>query len=116
MPRPGPYADRGVMGKDLTVGAYYVYRTSLVFNLRMLLPVGGRGGQIDAVYDVCAAKNCPGPKEAASHSQRRQLAGHGGLHPERGAGSGLGLGLAAVRVPLRLPVLGALREMGPCAP
>jgi len=63
-PRPGPYADNGVMGKLVTAGFYYVYRSSVVLNARVLLPVGGRGGQIDTVYDVCAAQPCPGPKSA----------------------------------------------------
>ena len=63
-PRPGPYADRGTQGTLLTAGVYYIYRTSAVVNLRMALPIKGRGGQIDTVYDVCTQKPCPGPKSA----------------------------------------------------
>jgi hypothetical protein len=54
-PRPGPYADRGIQGTLITTGFYYIYRTSSVFNFRTAIPVKGRGGQIDTVYDVYAA-------------------------------------------------------------
>ncbi|SFF62072.1 Putative MetA-pathway of phenol degradation [Fontimonas thermophila] len=53
-PRPGPYRDRGIKGTLLTAGLYYIYRTSTVLNLRVAQPISGRGGQIDAVYDVYA--------------------------------------------------------------
>ncbi|MES0874434.1 transporter [Sinimarinibacterium thermocellulolyticum] len=53
-PRPGPYQDRGVEGTLLTAGIYYVYRTSTVLNLRVAQPIFGRGGQIEAIYDVFA--------------------------------------------------------------
>lgn len=55
-PRPGPYYDRGIMGQLLTAGFYYVYRTSSVLNFRIAMPTRGRGGQIDAVYDIYAAE------------------------------------------------------------
>ena len=54
-PRPGPYFDRGTQGTLLTAGMYYIYRTSSVVQLRMAKPIKGRGGQIDTIYDVCAA-------------------------------------------------------------
>jgi len=51
-PHPGPYYDRGIQGTLVTAGFYYIYRTSSVLNLRVAMPVEGRGGQIDAVYDI----------------------------------------------------------------
>ena len=54
-PRPGPYYDRGISGTLLTAGMYYVYRTSSVVQIRYAMPIRGRGGQIDAQYDVCTA-------------------------------------------------------------
>lgn len=51
-PRPGPYEDRGVEQHLLTAGVYYIYRSSTVLNLRIAQPLRGRGGQIDAVYDL----------------------------------------------------------------
>jgi hypothetical protein len=57
-PRDLPYADRGVYGDALTVGAYYIYRTSSVLNLRVFYPLAGRGSQIDAQFDVCASEPC----------------------------------------------------------
>ena len=59
-PRPGPYRDNGVMGKVVTAGVYYIYRTSSVFQLRIAKPIAGRGSQIDVTYDVCAVADCPG--------------------------------------------------------
>lgn len=64
-PRPGPYQDKGVMGKLLTFGVSYVYRASTVIQARVAKPVGGRGSQIDAVFDVCATRPC-GPGNATS--------------------------------------------------
>lgn len=57
-PRPGPYQDRGVEGRLLTAGVYYIYRTSSVVQLRVAQPVGGRGSQIDVTFDVCATEPC----------------------------------------------------------
>lgn len=51
-PRPGPYEDGGIESHLLTAGVYYVYRASTVLNLRVARPLRGRGGQIDAVYDL----------------------------------------------------------------
>jgi hypothetical protein len=62
-PRPGPYSDRGVMGRALTGGFYYVYRTSSVFNFRVFYPIAGRGSQIDVLFDVCTSEPC-GPDSA----------------------------------------------------
>jgi hypothetical protein len=63
-PKPGHYADRGIYGDALTVGGYYVYRTSSVLNLRMFYPIAGRGSQFDITYDVCTVQDCPGPDTA----------------------------------------------------
>ena len=57
-PRPGPYSDRGVHGRAITTGLYYVYRTSSVINLRAFIPISGRGSQITATYDVCTSQPC----------------------------------------------------------
>lgn len=57
-PRDLSYADRGIYGDALTVGAYYIYRTSSVVNLRMFYPLAGRGSQFDAQFDVCANQPC----------------------------------------------------------
>jgi hypothetical protein len=51
-PRPGPYEDHGIQGTLITTGFYYIYRTSSVINLRTAIPIEGRGGQIDTVYDI----------------------------------------------------------------
>lgn len=64
-PRPGPYEDRGIRGRLLTMGVYYVYRTSSVLQLRVAQPVGGRGGQFTALFDACANEPC-GPDNAVS--------------------------------------------------
>ncbi|HUS24476.1 MAG TPA: transporter [Candidatus Binatia bacterium] len=53
-PRPGPYEDRGIQGTLVTAGLYYIYRTSTVLQARVAVPIEGRGGQIDTVYDVYA--------------------------------------------------------------
>ena len=57
-PRPGPYQDRGVKGKAITAGFYYIYRTSSVLNFRMFYPIEGRGGGFTATYDVCTSQPC----------------------------------------------------------
>jgi hypothetical protein len=57
-PRPGPYADNGVMGQLATAGIYYIYRTSTVLQARVAMPLRGRGSEIDAVFDVCATADC----------------------------------------------------------
>ena len=64
-PRPGPYSDNGVMGKLLTMGVSYVYRASTVMQARVAKPVGGRGSQIDAIFDVCTTREC-GPDNGTS--------------------------------------------------
>lgn len=64
-PRPGPYSDNGIRGRLLTMGVYYVYRTSSVLQMRVAKPVGGRGGQFTATYDVCLSQPC-GPDNSAS--------------------------------------------------
>ena len=57
-PRPGPYADRGIMGRLGTVGIYYIYRTSSVIQLRYAKPLGGRGAELDVSYDTCSSLPC----------------------------------------------------------
>jgi hypothetical protein len=57
-PRDRPYADNGIYGDAVTVGAYYIYCTSSVINLRMFYPLAGRGSQIDVDFDVCASEPC----------------------------------------------------------
>lgn len=51
-PQKRTYQDRGIMGALATTGFYYIYRTSLVLAGRVAVPVKGRGGQIDVVYDI----------------------------------------------------------------
>lgn len=51
-PVEGLREDRGVELSLLTVGGYYIYRASSVFNLRLAIPVRGRGGQFDMTYNV----------------------------------------------------------------
>lgn len=58
-PQDREYRDRGVRGRLLTAGAYYVYRASTVLSLRLAQPVGGRGGQIDVDFDVFAGEPDP---------------------------------------------------------
>ncbi|HEX4873112.1 MAG TPA: transporter [Nevskiaceae bacterium] len=57
-PRPGPYRDLGVEGRLLTAGISYVYRASTVVQARIAQPVGGRGSQIDVLFDVCPDADC----------------------------------------------------------
>ena len=57
-PQPGPYSDNGIRGRLLTMGVYYVYRTSSVLQARVAMPVGGRGGQFTAIYDSCTDPDC----------------------------------------------------------
>ena len=64
-PRPGPYEDRGIRGRLATLGVYYIYRTSSVLQARVAMPVGGRGGQFTATYDVCTQPDC-GPGNSVS--------------------------------------------------
>jgi len=64
-PRAGPYKDKGTQGTLLTAGISYVYRASTVVQARVAKPISGRGGQIDAVFDVCATPEC-GPDNAVS--------------------------------------------------
>lgn len=51
-PRPGSYADRGVSAGLLMLGASYFYRASMSIQFRVLMPLKGRGSQIDVPYDV----------------------------------------------------------------
>ncbi len=44
---------------------YYIYRTSSVLQARVAMPVGGRGGQFTATYDVCTQPDC-GPGNSVS--------------------------------------------------
>lgn len=53
--QPGSYADDGVRATLLTVGVNYVYRSSSVLTLRALLPVEGRGAQLDIPFDLFLA-------------------------------------------------------------
>ena len=64
-PRPGPYEDRGIRGRLLTLGVYHVYRASTVLQARVAIPVGGRGSQITAIFDTCTSQPC-GPDNAVS--------------------------------------------------
>lgn len=65
-PQPGSYADRGIFGDAITVGAYYIYRTSSVINARVFYPLAGRGSQFDITYDVCAENPCSADNPPAS--------------------------------------------------
>lgn len=51
----GEYRDRGVRLSVVTAGVSYVYRSSSVVSLRALVPVSGRGSQIDVPFDLYAA-------------------------------------------------------------
>lgn len=51
----GEYRDRGVRLSVLTAGVSYVYRASSVVSLRALIPVSGRGSQIDVPFDLYSA-------------------------------------------------------------
>lgn len=55
-PPGATYKDKGVEGTAVTAGFYYVYRTSSVFNLRVFVPVDGRGSQITVPFDVYTAE------------------------------------------------------------
>ena len=69
-PQPGEYRDAGIEGHIVTAGIYHVYRSSSVLSLRALIPVDGRGGQIDVPFDLLIASPdlqrpgefVPGPK------------------------------------------------------
>jgi len=58
-PVPGVREDRGVEGTLLTAGVYYTYRTSSVVNLRVAVPIAGRGGQFPMEYDVYLGPKTP---------------------------------------------------------
>lgn len=51
----GEYRDRGIRLSVLTAGFSYVYRSSSVVSLRALVPVAGRGSQIDVPFDLYPA-------------------------------------------------------------
>lgn len=53
--QPGAYRDDGVRATLLTAGLSYVYRNSTVLSLRALLPVDGRGAQLDVPFDLYLA-------------------------------------------------------------
>jgi hypothetical protein len=50
------YRDDGVEGSAVTAGLYYVYRTSSVLNLRVFMPVDGKGARFNVPLDVYAAQ------------------------------------------------------------
>jgi hypothetical protein len=52
---PGEYRDDGVRLSVLTAGFSYVYRSSSVVSLRALVPLSGRGSQIDVPFDLYPA-------------------------------------------------------------
>ena len=66
-PRAGPYHDRGVLAQVATASLYYVYRNSMIVNLRVGQVVNGRGSQFDAVFDACASEPC-GPDNATAQA------------------------------------------------
>lgn len=53
-PQAGTYEDEGIRGTLATLGFYYIYRTSAVFNARVAIPISGRGSQFDLPYDIFA--------------------------------------------------------------
>lgn len=57
--QPGAYRDEGVRATLLTAGLSYVYRNSTVLSLRALLPVEGRGAQLDISFDLYLAAPDP---------------------------------------------------------
>ena len=65
-PHPGPYRDKGVFGKAVTFGFYYVYRTSSVLNFRAFVPIAGQGSQFTATYDVCTSQPCDASNAAST--------------------------------------------------
>lgn len=65
-PQDRPYQDRGVKGKAITAGFYYIYRTSSVLNFRMFYPIEGRGGGFTATYNVCTEQPCTDDNAAST--------------------------------------------------
>lgn len=59
-PRPGSYQDRGTFSKVVSASIYYVYRSSMIVNIRGARAIAGRGSQFDVIYDVCTTgvDNC----------------------------------------------------------
>ena len=66
-PQQRTYQDRGIMGALFTTGFYYIYRTSAVVAGRVAIPVKGRGGQIDVVYDIYNAD--PDPNNPGTYTR-----------------------------------------------
>lgn len=50
------YQDDGVHGTAITAGLVYIYRTSSVFNLRVFVPVDGKGARFNVPLNVYAAQ------------------------------------------------------------
>jgi hypothetical protein len=75
---PGEYRDRGVRLNVLAAGFSYVYRSSSVVSLRALIPVSGRGSEIDVPFDLYPAvpdlahpgRVQPGPVPVARSTSR----------------------------------------------
>jgi len=53
--QPGVYKDQGVNGTAITAGFYYIYRTSSVVNLRVFVPVDGKGSRFNVPLNVYSA-------------------------------------------------------------
>ena len=58
-PQSGTYQDEGTRGVLGTLGFYYIYRTSAVFNARVAIPLSGKGSQFDLPFDVFAPAVAP---------------------------------------------------------
>ena len=54
-PQAGDYRDSGVSNLQLTSGLVWIYRASTVIGLRAVVPLQGRGSEIDVPYDVYAS-------------------------------------------------------------
>lgn len=52
---PGIYQDDGIKGTAITAGLVYIYRTSSVFNLRVFVPVDGKGARFNVPLTVYSA-------------------------------------------------------------
>ena len=71
---PGTYRDDGVHGSALTAGFYYVYRTSSVFNLRVFVPVDGKGARFNVPLRVYTAV----PDGQGGYTRGSEVPGPGG--------------------------------------
>lgn len=54
-PNVKTYRDDGVNGTAITAGFVYIYRTSSVFNMRVFVPIAGKGSQITVPLNVHSA-------------------------------------------------------------